>query len=167
MSLIKRPLVTIAILIIAFFLNDYLLENVFFTGNSYKWVSVLFSTVEIIFLSYCLTMVIGLKGLIRFFKSILSKDKEGTEPVEATHVSWPIQVASVLYGIFAGVIVYFPTDGYSFFSCLLSCTALSIAWGFVYLFFWKRGDLLWLLNWLYVEEHESDFEREDRNNMMD
>ena len=161
MNLIKRPLITIAILIIAAFLNDYLFENVFFVGNKFGWISRLFCMIEIVFVSYCLTMVMGFKGLLYFIKTLFSKDKELADLEEAKQVSWPIYVASVLYGFFAGIIIYFSTDGCSFISCVLNATALSVLWGFVYRFFWKRGDLYWLLNWLYVDEHEANFEEEE------
>src|SRR6478735_3053852 len=160
MDFIKRPLITITVLIVAIFVNDYLLENVLFTGNEFKWISGLFCTVEIVFLSYCITMVLGLKGLITFIRSIVSKSKKDIDLVEPTTVQWPIIVASFLYGIFTGIIIYFPAKGYSFIESVLSCTALSMAWGLVYVFFWKRGDLLWFLDWLYVDVHEANFEEE-------
>lgn len=161
MKFVIRPLATIAILIIAVYANDYLLENVLFIGNEFNWISGLFSTVEIVFLSYCIAMVLGLKGLVTFIRSLVSKSDKEVKFVEPTSVRWPIILASLLYGVFSGIILFFPVKGFSFLECLASGTALSMAWGLVYLFFWKRGDLLWLLDWLYTDEDQASFEEEE------
>lgn len=162
MDFLKRPLLTIALLLLAVFINDYILENFMFPGNQFGWISGLFCTVEIIFLSYCITMVVSLKGLFQFFRFLFSKnaDKE-LNLVDPQTVTWPIIVAAILYGLFAGIILFFATKGEDFLMSMLQGLVLSFVWGMVYRYFWKRGDLLWLVDWLYVDEDEAGFEPEE------
>jgi hypothetical protein len=150
---IKQIIIFVSVIVIvAPLLNDYLLENLFFSGTSFHYTGFLFTFFEAMFLTFSVRVLLGIASIKFLFKLFFSKDVDEDSMEGPQKYSRLVIPAAILYGLAYGMVVRFMLDGYSLFGCMGKMMVFSLCWGLIYRYCWNKKYLYWFYEGLYDDD---------------
>jgi hypothetical protein len=136
-------------------INNYVLEDVFFTGNSFNFIFLISLTfLELTFLTFSIHVVFAIHGIKWLYRLFISKKNNADELVPKDPAKYSLLVipSMILYGLASGILVRLLVDGYSLLQCIGRMLMISMFWGLIFRYFWNKGYLLVFYDWIYNDD---------------